>query len=302
VNNAATAPSLLRMLDDVAAWREQAGREAEAALAAIAAEEDAVARAALEAERRKSALAAIRREEEERLASLDDAALQRKRTSVRTSLELDRALLEERAAALRRAQAERDAEAALGLDHPSMERHLLAWLEARAAAAAARETDAESRLARDVRQALAPYIDVAHGPPPSIGLPCAGVGVLVSADPPVGVPEAFVMVLPVPEAVYTQASARAEDLCTLLAYRLVAALYRLLGELDAAGAPVRFETVQGNLTIQVWLGDQLVPDDLRERAMDAVAAAVDGAPELAAAGLEVYAVWLTPDLLAEALT
>jgi hypothetical protein len=124
--------------------------------------------------------------------------------------------------------------------------------------------------------------------------------VLVSSDPPFGRPEALVLVAPVPWAVYTEGSARAEDLCTRLAYRLVGALHGLLAEVGAQRAPVRFLDVEGCLAVQAWLGDHPVAGDLREQALAAIAAAVDGADELTAAAVDVYAAWLAPELVAGA--
>ncbi len=295
----APTPALLRMLDEVASWRDRVGLEADEALTAIAAEERAARRDLEEAQRRHGALLAIRREEEERLGTLEEEALRRKRASVRNALLEDRSLLEDRAAALGELQARREADLSARLDDPDMAPFVEEYLEAQAAAGGAQES--ELLLSPETATRLAPFIVAAHAPPEPLTAPPVGVGVLVSADPPVGSPEALVMVLPVPWAVYAEGTLRAEDLCTWLAYRLVGSLYQLLTDLGAAHAPVRFSDLQGNLAVQVWLGDHPLEEDLRERVLEGIAAAVDGAAELEAAGVEVYAVWLTPDLLAEAV-
>lgn len=288
------------MLDAVASWRSQVGRALDDTLTAIAAEERTVRRELDEMQRRYGALGTIRREEEARLSSLEEEALRRKRASVREALAVDRALLEERAGMLTEVHAAQDEAFAAGLDEPDVAEAVHAFLDHQEHGASV--VEALDALSTEGRRLLEPYLAAAVAAPPPLPVPMAAVGVLVSADPPVGSPEALAMVIPVPWAVYADGTARPEDLCTLLAYRLVGALYKLLGTLGAAHAPVRFSDIQGNLGVQVWLGDHPIGEELREQVLEGISDAVAGAPELEAAGLEVYAVWLTPDLLAEAVS
>jgi hypothetical protein len=288
------------MLDEAVAWRDRVCGEAEAALALVTSEEQVARRVMVESQRQHAALVAIRREEEERLSALEESALQRKRSCVRQAMIQDRGLLEERAARLSDAWARRDADLGHGLDDVALLSAVRQYVELQESAASGEAVEVEAQLAPSARRVLEPYLDAAALPPPRLDLAPVGVAVLVSADPPVGPSEALVMVLPVPWAVYAEGTLRAEDLCTHLAYRLVAALYSLLGAMGAAQAPVRFAELQGCLAVQVWLGDHAVEEDLRDRVLEAISAAVEEAPELEAAGVEVFAVWLTPDLLAEA--
>ena len=288
------------MLDEAAAWRDRVCGESEAALSLVTAAEQSARRTMLESQRQHAALAAIRREEEERLAGLEEAALQRRRTGVRQAMIHDRIALEERAARLTEACARQDARLGSGLDEVALAAALRQYVELQEAAATGEGGRADERLSPSALRLLEPYIAAAAQPPPQLDLPPVGVAVLVSADPPVGPAEALVMVLPVPWATYAEGTLRAEDLCTWLGYRLVASLHALLGAMGAAQAPVRFAELHGCVAVQVWLGDQPVEEDLRDRVLEAVSAAVDDAAELQAARAEVFAVWLTPDLLAEA--
>ncbi len=296
-------PSIVSLLNGVAEWRARTAGELDGALAAIADEERAVRRRIEDANRQAAALGSVRREQEERLVELDEETLRRKRTGIRQALKVDRALMEERADSLLRWRQGHDDALGAGLDAPDMAEAMNEYLDAQDRTAGVHGSllaSPEELVTPLARARLDPYLRAAATAPPPLAAPRAGVGVVVSVDPPEGRPEALLIVLPVPWAVYAEAILREEDLCTLLAYRMVAALHVLLAEVGAPEALVRFADLQGSLAIQVWLGDTPVVIDLRERVMEAVAAAVEGAPELQAAALEVNPVWLTPDLLVEA--
>jgi hypothetical protein len=287
------------MLDEANAWRDRIGTEIDASLELLRTEETEVRTNLEEAQRQFNALSAVRHEEEERLVRLEQELVRRRRSAVRQALILDRTLLEDRASALQDAQARDDASASRGLDAPEVAAALTAWVEAREIAAGLAPARPVAALGREARARLEPFLQAADAPPPVLNTAAAGVGVLVSADPTTGPPEALLLVLPVPWSVYAESAVRTEDLCTMLTYRLVSAVLGLLLELEAPDAPVRYVDLHGCLAIQVWLGDHTINVDPKEHLLERIAAAVENAPELEAAGVEVYAVWLTPDLLAE---
>ena len=142
------------------------------------------------------------------------------------------------------------------------------------------------------------YIRAANDAPPPLALAPLGVAVLAATEPADGVPEGLLVVLPVPHAVFTDWKSRREDLATQLTYRLIAAVFRVLGSVGAADAPVNYQEVYGNLAVSVWLGDHKVEADLREHILEAISTAYEEATELWAAGVEVYAVWVRAELLA----
>jgi hypothetical protein len=296
------APAIVVLLDRLAEWQAHEGEPIEAALGAIEDEERSARRRLEDAQRQAAALASLRREQEELRHQLEMESLRRRRDGVRDALAVDRSLLEARAGELLELLAARDRELGLLLAAPALAPAVSGYLDATDRLAGARGTGApapEDLLPPEDRALLEPYLRAAIAPPPSLGAPPAGVGVVISTDPPQGRPEALLVVLPVPWSVYAGATSRPEDLCTLLAYRLVAAVHALLGEVGAAEAVVRFADLHGSLALQVWLGDTQVVPDLRDRLLEGVAGSVEGAPELNAAGIEVYAVWLTPDILME---
>ncbi len=297
-----STPTIVTVLNEIGAWRAGTVDEVGAALVAIGEEERLVRRKIDDANRQLAALGSIRQEQEERLAELDEELIRRKRDGVRGALRTDRAHVEERSAALHDLRTKRDTTLGAGLGAPDMAEAVAEYLDAQERAAGVRGTVVpapEDLLSAPARERLAPYLRAAVEPPPALDEARLGVGIVVSVDPPEGAPEALLIVIPVPWAVYADALLREDDLCTLLAYRLVAAVHTLLAESGAPDALVRYADVQGSLALQVWLGDTPVAADLRERVMEAIAVAVEGAPELVTAGLDVYAIWLTPDLLVE---
>lgn len=303
--NLPLASALVSVLDE--AQRHAASRDLEVrqALEEIGREEVAARQALDEARRRIAALGALRgeyelRRERERL----DAAAEERR-AVREGVARDRETLLTRARALAEVEAARRAEVARRLeDEPDLAAALQAAYRFRELEPTLGEHPPSYRKAlhdehRRALRRLAPVRSLVDGPPPPLALPMAGTAVLLATEPEVGVPEALVVVLPVPFAVYRAWTTRPEDLAARLAYRAIGAVFGLLAGVGAADAPIRYLDLHGSLAVQVWLGDSPVPEDFRDRTMDQLNAAWEQAPDLGAAGLEVYGVWVRPDLLLE---
>ncbi len=125
------------------------------------------------------------------------------------------------------------------------------------------------------------------------------VGVVASAFPSGGPPEAVVMVLPIAWDLYLAGAFRPEDVSSFVAYRVVSVVSGLLADLGAGEAPVEYLELDGNLALQVWLGDHPVGGDLRDRVLARIAAAVEGSRVLEDAGIAVVGQWVSPDLIGE---
>lgn len=300
----ASASALVSVLEDVTRERGQIEGELGEALRDIGREEAASRRSVEEGHRRLAALRAVRREYEDRLGGLSAEMLHREWEAVRDGLTTDRDRFVSRAALVADAIASREAAMNAELAEPELASAVdeyLKFREAESSLAAMPPDYRDAILAqhRRVLRRLEPYIAAANAGPPPLAVAPLGVGVIASADPADGRAEALVLVLPVPYGVYADWTAAPEDLTSQLAYRMIGAVFRMLHLLDAADAPVRYLDVHGCLGIQVWLGDHEVEGDLREIALEQVAAAADEATELWAAGVEVYTVWLQPELLGE---
>lgn len=297
-------PAVLADLGSIARRRERAEIEFASAVAEVEREEESARRVIEEAQRQLAALAALRREIHEKHAVVAEQVERAEVVAIRQGLEADWSLLGDRALLLEQATMEREAVLQEQMRDPE---------NAEAIAEFERFVEVEATLGTlppsyrrailehhdKVRRRLEPIIAASNAGPPHLEVEARGVGVLLAADPPEGVPEALVVVLPVPYAVYRDWSERREDLASLLAYRAVSAVSRLLASVNAGDAPVQFTELHGSLAIQVWLGDCEIHGDLNERALEEIGAAREEAAELQSAGIELYGLWVRPALLAE---
>jgi hypothetical protein len=296
--------ALVAVLDDVTRMRGELEVDLDTALVEIGREEASCRRTIEEGHRRLAALRELRREYEDRVEGLTAEMLHREWEAVRQGLVADRERLQARAAMVAEAVASLEASMNAELAEPELAAALREYIKFREAEASLGAMPADYRAAilaqhRRVQRRLEPSIAAANAGPAPLSVAPAGIGILASADPAEGRPEALVLVLPLPSAVYADWISRKEDLCSQLAYRMVAAVFRLLARIDAADAPVRYLDVHGCLGVQVWLGDHEVEGDMREGLLERLAAAAEEAVDLWGAGVEVYCVWVRPELLGE---
>ncbi len=298
-------PSLVDALAQATRERAREEQEIESALAEVAKEELQNRKAIDESYRRITALRLLRREFEERRVALATSTSDYEWAAVRNGLLADRSRFMKRVEELRAAARVRDEQLAEQMRAPEI-------------AAALREfelfqTEVEPTLPslppayrraivetheRNLRR-LEPYIRAVNSLTPRLDAPVEPVGVVACASPADGRPEALVLVLPVPFEVYREWATREEDLAGIFAYRLVAALFKLLADIGAEDAPVEYFEVHECLALQVWLGDHTVQGDLREQTLEHIGGAYESGPELTNAAVEVYGVWLRPELLTE---
>lgn len=297
-------PAVLAELESIAEWKSRADAEFSASVSEVDREEDAARRQIEEAQRQLVALATLRTELRDKHAQVGLEAERRERTALRQGLVHDRAAIEARAEKLAAAIAEREAELQRQLQDPDIAQaveEFEKFVEVEASLAALPQSYRRAILDHHekVRRRLEPVIAASNAGPPSLGLDSVGVGVLFAVDVQADRPQGLVAVLPVPYAVSGDWAARREDLCSLFAYRVIAAVSRLLNAVGAGDAPMQYVDHHDCLAIQVWLGDSTLDGDLNERAVEEVEALREEADELAAAGIELYAYWVRPTQLAD---
>jgi hypothetical protein len=297
-------PAVIAVLEELAQWKARGDAEFSSTVADVDREEDAARRAIEEAQRQLLALATLRAELRDKHASLGLEAEQRERAALRDGLATDRGIIEVRAAALSRAIAARDEALQRQFQDPEIaaaveEYEKFVEVEASLASLPAGYRRAILDHHEKVRRRLEPVIAASNAGPPRLGLGDVGVGVLFAVDPAQGTPEALVAVLPVPFAVCRDWADRKEDLASQFAYRVVAAVSRLLGAVGAGAAPIQYTELAGCLAIQVWLGDCDLQGDIKERALEEIEALREEAEELSAAGIELYGLWVRAAMLAD---
>lgn len=299
-----TRPAVIAVLEDIAQWKNSADTEFSRTMADVDKEEDEARRQIDEAQRRLLALASVRGELREKHAKIGIDAERRERIALREGLTADRTVVEARAAKLGEAIAKREAALQQQLQDPEIAQaveEFEKFVEIETTLAALPPTYRRAILDHHekVRRRLEPVIAASNAGPPDLGLPPVGVGVLFAINPAEGTPEALVAVLPVSVAVHRVWLERKEDLSSQFAYRVVAAVSRLLNAVGGGAAPIHYTAVNGCLAIEVWLGDCALQGDLNDRALEEIGALREEAEELLAAGIELYGLWVRPAMLAE---
>jgi len=298
------SPAVIAVLEEIAQWKNRADLEFGSSMAEVDKEEDAARRAIEEAQRQLLALATLRAELRDKHGQIAMEAERRERGALREGLSADRSVIETRAAMLDAAIAARDTELQRQLLDPEIaaaveEYEKFVEVEASLASLPSSYRRAILDHHEKVRRRLEPVIAASNAGPPRLELDPVGVGVLFAMDPPDGTPEALVAVLPVPFSVCRDWADRKEDLAALFAYRVVAAVSRLLGAVGAGNAPIQYTELAGCLAVQVWLGDCELQGDLNERALEEIDALREEAEELSAAGIELYGLWVRAAMLAD---
>jgi hypothetical protein len=298
----APAPRLIEALEAITQWREMAEEEAATQLAEVDAEEARLREAIAQLERELEGLDTFRSEIRDRVGRLDVEELTRSYQAIVSALEADAELIEERArlvqdrrnkdrekaaillqdielaAAIKEFSSFREQEQQLALLPPSYRRAIQDHHDA-------------------VRRRLAPVVRLLEGPPEPVDAAPAGVALVASVDPAEGPPEALVLVLPVDAGTYTEWADRDEDICATLAYRMVAAAAQIAHRAGVPDAPLAYRSFEGMLTIQIWFGEAEVQGDLREIAASALDQVRAEASELGTGRLELYTLWLPPEVL-----
>jgi hypothetical protein len=297
-------PAVISVLEEIAQWKARADGEFSKTMADVDREEDAARRSIEEAQRQLLALATLRAELRDKHSMVALAAEQRERLALREGLATDRGIIEGRAGQLAAAVAAQEESLQRQLKDPDIagavdEYEKFVEVEASLASLPAGYRRAILDHHEKVRRRLEPVIAASNAGPPQLGLANVGVGVLFAVDPAEGAPGALVAVLPVPFAVCRDWAERKEDLASQFAYRVVAAVSRLLAAVGAGAAPIQYTELAGCLAIQVWLGDCDLQGDINERALEEIEALREEAAELGAAGIELYGLWVRAAMLAD---
>lgn len=296
-----STPGLLAALEAVSSWREAQEEEAATQLAEVDAEEARLKTAIAELEGQVAALDGLRAEVRKRTANLDQKEILRSHRALMDSLTTDRHLLEERAQKLLQQSAADQERARAMLEDPDLaevvrEYEGFAKVEEGLSKLPPSYRKAIEEHHTAVKRRLRPILELLEGAARPLDTHTEAISLVASVDPIEGPPQALALVLPVDSGLYYEWSERPDDLSSQLAYRVVAAASELARRVGAPDAPITYTSVEGNLTIQLWLGDHEIEGDLREAStglLDVTAEAAD----FAAAKIEVYALWLPPSVL-----
>lgn len=296
------APQLSSSLEAVRRWRAETEQDVTRQVKEIDEEEERLKASIAELQRQLKAVAALRDEVKDRFVQLDEEELERTRDAVVSGLAAEVALLEERALKYDLASSARQDSLTAVLDDPEVSALVEEYKQFVEAEPTLDLLPAGYRKAvlahhEGVKARLGPVFSAADAEADPIDADPAGFTVLATLNPPEGRPEALAIIVPVPFDVYAKWSERAEDLYSLLAYRVVGAVSATLAELGAASAPVQYAPFEGRLAIQVWLGGHSLNGDVRASLDAAIAKLGASSAELAVARLSAGVVWLPPEAI-----
>jgi len=149
-----------------------------------------------------------------------------------------------------------------------------------------------------VRRRLQPLFDAIARELDPIDAEPAAVSVLASLAQEEGSPVALVFIMPVKFEVYRDWSTAGEDLSALIAYRVIGAISGALDEVDCGDAAIRYTEIDGQLAMQVWLGDSDGPSSgLRTAVRHRFNALREQSSELKSMLMTLHLAWVEPEVI-----
>lgn len=289
------------MLLQMARSQEHATSDLRQKLQAVVAEEQRLRVQIAEATRRVDELAIRRKDYDAQLDVLQRRLQDQEIEAVQRCLAEDRSRLAERADLWRKTMAEHDAEVERTLEGTDLGLAAAEYLRFRELEGNLKDFSLAIRQGildryEQASKRLEPVLRQIYTLPRVTQAPLP-VSIVMAADPAEGPPQALVVVLPIPGAVAQDWQQWEDDLALMLACRVVTRVFHLLEDLGVADAPTQYTEVHGSLAMQIWLGDYKIQQNLQDAAMNHLLLIEDDAPELSAAGIELYGVWLDPVLL-----
>jgi hypothetical protein len=308
---ASPAPSpLVSRLEEVALWRDREEKALEERRKALATREADARRLLEEHQRQLEAVVAEYQDIEAQLVALDQAEVSRSRAALLASLGDEAAVFARHAEGYRAALEARAQEVADKLAAPEVAglyKEHLQFDEVKKTLASLPEgyQRAIKEHHETVRRRLQPIFDFAHSALPLQRAEREPISILASVEPTDDGCVAQIVV-PVPHGVHQALDARSNTLGAVLAMRIVGALGAALKALDGAGkrdgalvlARTEYDSHGG--LFGVWIELDHVDPDAAKSVIGAELDRMRGdAHELAVAGLALYTVWVSPELLDE---
>ncbi|HJN75490.1 MAG TPA: hypothetical protein QGF58_16290 [Myxococcota bacterium] len=289
-------------MEAITRWRESAEEEASTQLTEVNAEEARLSEGIKALERQIEALEVLRTQIRERNGKLDGEEIARSYGAVVQALQEDRDLTAERGRIVaQRIEEDRnkaetllqDAELARSIDEFERFREMEAGLGSLPSSYRRAILDHHQQ----VKRRLAPVLKLINGPADPVDADTRGIAIIASVDLVEDNPESLVLVLPVDADIYNHWEDGGEDLSALLAFRMVAAAAELATRAGVPAAPISYRSFEGKLTVQVWFGSEKVTGDVKELAAEILDQVRFDASELGVAMLELYTLWLPPEVL-----
>jgi hypothetical protein len=306
---AAPVPSpLVARLEEVAAWRDNEERALEGRRAELKTREAEARRLLEEHQRKLEGVVGEYQDIEAKLVALDQAEVTKSRAALLQSLRDESVVFARHAESYNAAVASRAQEVAEMIAGPEMtglfkEHQQFDEVQRTLASLPEGYQRAIKEHHEAVRRRLQPLFDFERSPLPITRTDREPISILAAVDSTDDGSIAQIVV-PVPHTVHEELDARKETLGAVVVLRIVGALAGALRELDASnkrGGDLAFSRAEydshGGL-FGVWLHLEGIDADIAKAVVgDELDRMRSDAHELAVAGLDLYTVWVAPELL-----
>lgn len=149
-----------------------------------------------------------------------------------------------------------------------------------------------------VKRRLQPLFEAIEEELEPVDAESAAVSILASIDYEDGQPLALVLILPVRHEVYREWAAEGDGLAGKLGVRVVGAVSAALSDLSVPDAAIRYTDIDGQLAVQIWLGDGEGPSgDVKQALHRRVHELRSQASELRAVRTTLHLAWVPPEII-----
>ena len=297
-------PQLVTALEDIDRWRNESDTNADREHSEITEEQARLQREIEERQATLETLATRKVEVEQHKASLPGEQLARRREAALKNLAGDRGLVAARGSLYGDQVKARERRVQELIDNPEYNKLVKEYEEfqdVEMGLDSLPKTYKQAILAHhaNVKKELGPVFEAMSADIEPVDAQGIGVAVVGSVDAPDGrAPEALAVIVPTPFETCSKWSERAEDLASLIAYRVIACVGKMLAEVGAADAPLQYAEYENALAIQVWLGDSNVKGNLQRVLDDLIDESNGKAAEFEAGRLRLQMVWVEPEVVA----
>ena len=302
-NGAQITPKLVTALEDIDRWRRESDAEADREHGEITDEQEKNRQEIADREQRLDALGQRKTEVENHKAGLPSEQLRRQRDAGLKNLAGDRGVIAARGSLYGDAVKVRERRVTELIEQPQFNKLVKEYEEFQEVEVTLDTLPKSYRKAIQSHHAtvvkeLEPVFDAMAADIEQVDATAVSVAAIASIDAPDGVAEALAVIVPTPYEICSKWTERAEDLSTLIAYRVVGAVGGMLKAVGAADAPIHFKEYENALAIQVWLGDSDVQGNVKPVLEDLFDEMNGKAAEFEAGRIQLGLVWLDPECIA----
>ena len=219
-----------------------------------------------------------------------------------SGLKKSQKLIEERIGVLKEQRSKRSKQVQSLLDDPKFKEKIVEFEEFQNLQETLKSLPASYRSAvlqhhSQVRQDLQPIFQAASQPLDKSTQPMKSIGLVAAIEPNFETPEAMALLIPVPFEVYVSPKGGEDGLLEIVAFRCCGAITAALKKIGLKEASIQFETFQGFLSMQIWLGGVKLAGNIQQAFDMELDKVQKTANEFQATQLSFDVTWVNPVVL-----